>query len=220
MKVALISDSHGMLPPVAQFSGADFVLHAGDIGPDVEPLEWFSEVFCPWAEELGIPIYMTWGNHDFIGERFDIKLNLPSNVSIHVDEQVEIAGKKVWFSPWSNLFGDWAFMKPESGLAKVYAQIPDDTDVIVSHGPPQGLGDEIFWDGGYQHVGSKNLLARLKSLPKVSLVVCGHIHEARGYYGLDEREVAENDELIDVWNASLVNQRYQPVHKPIIIDFM
>jgi len=220
MKAALISDTHGMLPDPSKFEEADFIIHAGDIGPDrwkgnraVFP--WYQEEFAEWARAFYTkPIYLTWGNHDFIGERVQpdtIDEAMPDNVQFLVDKQIEIEGKKVWFSPWSNLFGNWAFMKGENDLKeKYFKEIPDDTQVIVSHGPPYGLGDKIYWDGRDQHVGSRSLLAFMDRSTQLELVICGHIHEARGLY---------KDEGIDVRNVSLVDEKYQPIFNPIIIDW-
>lgn len=216
MKVALISDSHGMLPNYLKFEGVNFILHAGDVGPDRWKgsnviLPWYDDEFYPWAEAVGKPIYMTWGNHDFIGERLPLgRFAFPDNVHILVDEQVEIEGKKVWFSPWSNLFGGWAWMRTEEGLAERYAKIPQDTQVIVSHGPPYGLGDKIFWDGHEQQVGSKSLRDRLLELPNLELVVTGHIHEARGLSEFGK---------VQVRNVSLVDTQYRPVYDPIIVEW-
>ena len=132
MKAALISDTHGMLPDPKKFEKVDFILHAGDIGPDWYKgkrgiFPWYKDEFSEWARAIGKPIHMTWGNHDFIGERADHSIweeLLPENVHIHVDEQVEIEGKKVWFSPWSPTFGNWAWMCLENDLATKYINIP------------------------------------------------------------------------------------------------
>ena len=220
MKAALISDTHGMLPDPDKVKDVDFVIHAGDIGPDFFParpkkeiIRWYEGEFFRWCLDIGKPIYMTYGNHDFVGERIPqrIKESLAPNVHIYVDEQVEIEGKKVWFSPWSNLFGDWAWMLDEDALRRKYFNnIPDDTQVIVSHGPPYGLGDKIFWDGVSQNVGSRSLLSFMDRLADLEMVVCGHIHEARGYYA---------DGEVDVWNVSLVNEKYEQVHEPVVIDW-
>jgi Icc-related predicted phosphoesterase len=208
MKVALISDTHSMLPPAELFAGADAIIHAGDIGPDRGALPWFQGEFSAWAAKVGLPIYATWGNHDFIGGRHGWDF-LPSNVCVFVDQQVSIFGVKVWFSPWSNLFGSWAWMRDEHGLAKRYAEIPADTQVIVSHGPPKNYGDKILWDGRVQNVGSVSLAERAAALPELGLIVCGHIHEAHGVYQMG---------AVRVLNVSYVDEFYRPRFNPTIID--
>jgi Icc-related predicted phosphoesterase len=49
-------------------------------------------------------------------------------------------------------------------------------DVLVSHPPPRGIVDVVH---GGAHVGSV-AVARLVEARRPSLVLCGHIHEARG----------------------------------------
>jgi Icc-related predicted phosphoesterase len=92
-------------------------------------------------------------------------------------------------------------------LAEKWAMIPDDTDILVTHCPPQGARDytrleneKMYW--GY---GSPSLAQKLGKI-KPKLHVFGHIHES---YGRDQ-----NSTTIFV-NASHVNERYEPVNKPI-----
>lgn len=210
MKIACISDTHGLFLPEIP-DDADIVLHAGDVGPDRNALDWLEGPFSDWAERVGRPIYCTWGNHDFFGERGTI-FDYPDNVSFWVDAEAVYNGVKMWFSPWSNRFGNWAFMESEADLARRWERIPEDTQIIVSHGPPKGYGDRIFWDGHYQEVGSKSLLDRFLSLPEASLLVCGHIHEAAGRYQPAPGKL--------VVNASQVDEFYDPVQNAVqIVEF-
>lgn len=60
-------------------------------------------------------------------------------------------------------------------LAQRWAQIPEDTDILITHGPPLGFGDRV--DSG-EHVGCEDLLRRVQQVrPKLHLF--GHIHESR-----------------------------------------
>jgi len=209
MRVALLSDTHGLVLPSIE-ENVDAIIHAGDVGPDRDATHWMFEIFAPWAIEVERPIYMTWGNHDFIGERLPQSTwkDLPPNVYILKDETIEIGGKQVWFSPWSPLFGSWAFMKPEGGLETIYETIPLDTQIIVSHTPPYGLRDRTL---SYEHVGSTALIRRMDQLPLLEMVVCGHIHEARG------TRISVGG--VHVHNVSLVNEYYEMVHEPLIVEW-
>jgi Icc-related predicted phosphoesterase len=210
MKIACISDTHGIfLPDIPD--DADVVFHAGDVGPDRKPSIWFAYEFSNWAKKVARPIYFTWGNHDFIGQKSEVLDLLPSNVTCCVDRQLDIDGVKVWFSPWSNIFGDWAFMEVESELRKKYAKIPDDTNIIVSHGPPKGFGDRTLpiWTGRSEQVGSTSLLEQFQALPNASHLICGHIHEARGTY------VLQSDPSKEVINCAQVDERYQSLYNAV-----
>jgi hypothetical protein len=122
------------------------------------------------------------------------------------DSGVDIDGIKFWGSPWQPEFYNWAFNLPRGPeLARVWAQIPNDTDVLITHGPPYGVLDEIYHG---KRVGCQDLSDALERVkPKVH--VFGHIHEGYG--------VLEQNGTTYV-NASLCNQYYQLVHSPIVID--
>lgn len=206
MKVALISDTHGFLPAIPD--GVDAVLHAGDIGVDRDPVRWFSEALYPWARKVGVPIYATFGNHDRIGERLMVPDPIPTNLRFEVDALIDVLGVPVWFSPWSLRFYDWAFMAGEPALRIKYDKIPEKTQVIVSHGPPFGSGDMTLQS---ERVGSVALLDRMLNLPELKLVVTGHIHEAHGIHRANG--------MTRVINCTHVNEYYEPVHEPIIIEW-
>ena len=85
---------------------------------------------------------------------------------------------RIWGSPWSAAFCSMAFNVPRGPAStQLYAGIPDDTDVLVSHGPPYGILDRIARDS--RHVGCDRLRARTAQI-RPRLHVWGHIHEDRG----------------------------------------
>lgn len=203
--VALTSDTHGYLPRITD--GVSFVLHAGDIGVDRDPIRWFREVFYPWARAVTVPVYATFGNHDRIAERQMLPEGQPKNLRFLKDELLEIAGVNVWFSPWSVRYGDWAFMANERTLHLKYAKIPLKTDVIVSHTPPLGQCD---LNVRQERLGSGALTDRMTQLDRLKLVVCGHVHEAFGQSQFGN---------VTILNVCHVNEWYEPAHDPVIIPW-
>ena len=112
-----------------------------------------------------------------------------------------VEGFKVFGCPWS--LPVWGvFQRNELELKVKYAQIPEDTDILISHGPPFGILDKVL-EG--DNVGSKELLARVSELKKLKLVVFGHIHESSGIDGM-------------FVNAAVVNRRCIPASYPKVID--
>lgn len=102
-------------------------------------------------------------------------------VRVLIDEACEIEGIKFWGTPWTPTFMEWAFMGGENFLSKKWAEIPKDTQVLISHGPAQGLRD--FCGGG--HVGSSTLRYFLDdptNLPDLKVHAFGHIHEGSGWH--------------------------------------
>jgi Icc-related predicted phosphoesterase len=205
MRFALISDTHGFCPEIP--TGVEAVIHAGDVAADVDVLQNYCNQIYPWAAAAGVPIHATFGNHDFAGEEGTLPGGCPANLRFYIDQAVDINGVKFWFSPWSNYIGPWAFMQDENGLAAKYAQIPDGTEVIVSHGPPKDYGDQITWKG--HHVGSVALAKRCANLKKLRYVITGHIHEAFGEYDMNG---------VRVLNVSHVDENYQPTNQPVILE--
>lgn len=222
MRIALISDLHGHLPEIPP---CDLLIIAGDICPDKFPSrgykwpdpqgqkDWMYDTFGPWAiKQPARQIAATWGNHDWV----DDKWLASGGAKVIVDQCIEVGGLNIWFSPWSPLFGGWHWMKSPSELVDVYAKIPEGVDILVSHGPPYGCGDQL--DEHYlvlgsrkdenSHAGSKELLATIQRV-KPKLVVCGHIHSGYGEYAAGDTRVI---------NASLVNEEYKPVHDIVLMD--
>jgi Icc-related predicted phosphoesterase len=84
---------------------------------------------------------------------------------------------KFYGSPWQPAFNDWAFNLPRGKpLAEVWAKIPEGVDVLITHGPPKGFGDETK---GGKGEGCEDLLERVRAArPRLHLF--GHIHESGG----------------------------------------
>lgn len=231
MKLVAISDTHGRLdfkvPP------CDLLIHCGDICPDFAPgsawgsdmqAQWFRSKFANWLQvQKFADFYFTYGNHDYLNRTTDLDDLTQNRV---IDSLVEFPYEdgilKIWFSPWSNQFGSWAWMLDPQLLEKKYAEIPNDVDIIVSHQPPYGLGDEVperyaIYNNGNTHVGSREFLAAIDRV-KPKLVLCGHIHNGRGVY---EREWEDNSPALDsctIYNCSMVDEAYKRVYEPVEIE--
>jgi Icc-related predicted phosphoesterase len=123
----------------------------------------------------------------------------------------------LWGTPWQPYFFDWAFNAPErygeEFLNEKFQKIPRNTDIVICHGPPHGYGDRVGDPNvsdrtGQPQAGSRALTDRLSVL-QPRLMVCGHIHSGRGIYQLGSTKVV---------NASLVNNKYEAVYEPVIVD--
>ena len=83
---------------------------------------------------------------------------------------------KVFGSPFSPANGLWAFGYPPEAASKLWAQIPLDTDIVVTHTPPKFHCDEAKGIGAAGCEALRQTLWRVR--PR--LAVCGHVHEGRG----------------------------------------
>jgi predicted phosphodiesterase len=208
MRVCCISDLHGFLPEIPP---CDLLLIGGDVircGLEFNLLEqsaWLDNIFSPWLRRQPAKhIVGVAGNHDFIFARApQFVPALPWTYLL--DSGTEVEGLKIWGAPWQPIFRDWAFNLPEAELAKRWAAIPDDTDILVLHGPPAGVGD--FVPNENANVGSPSLRTRIEAL-RPQLVVFGHIHEGYGKYRFDSTILV---------NAAHCDGRFEPNNAPIVV---
>ncbi len=206
MNITAISDTHGYHEQL-RLTGGDVLIHAGDIskrGMKVEVdyfLEWFSKQ--PYEYKIFIA-----GNHDFYFEYFpeDSLTIIPENVIYLNDNGITVEGIKIWGSPITPWFHDWAFNRHRGkDIDPHWQMIPDDIDILITHGPVAGILDTTIRK---HNVGCEDLLKKIKTInPKYH--ICGHIHEAYG--------VHDNGSTLFI-NASIADINYQMVNKPI--DFI
>jgi predicted phosphodiesterase len=224
MKLVIISDTHSlqgtMLNPVPD---GDVLIHCGDvcnrgtINDFLDFLAWFSTF--PHETKIFIA-----GNHDFaLQDQSDpVKHALAdldlSGTGIHYlqDSGLTIqngdeAPVNFWGTPWTPEFYNWAFMKKRGNeMAEVWAKVPDNTNVLITHGPPMTKTFLDYAVYGAVNVGCEEQAKRITELKDLKINCFGHIHEG---YGLTE--TAEGVQLI---NASVCTLRYQPWNKPIEIE--
>jgi len=169
MKIVAISDLHGVFyPPIPE---CDLLLIAGDLGPWMEFSEWLDTIDLPADHIIGIA-----GNHDFKAQKKP-GLFREMKWTYLEDEAVVVEGLTIYGSPWTPVFYNWAFMKEEHELEKMWALIPEETNILMTHGPPHGYQDMTIRGG--VRAGSVTLLERVEQLLNLKLHVFGHIHEGR-----------------------------------------
>lgn len=221
MRVVVASDFHGRYPSTVP--PCDLLLLAGDCLPPagfgsrpagrsglMEFIDWLT--VQPAKQIVGIA-----GNHDFIAESDHGRAIVRALPWLYLeDEGAEVVdGVKVWGSPWSTMFGSWAFMLPDDQLAERWALIPDDTEILVVHGPAKGILDKVY-DG--RHEGSVSLRERLRQLPHLRLLATGHIHEAYGTTAFTRQEPDGGLVQVPCVNGSYMDGRYVDGGRPIVVD--
>lgn len=187
----------------------DILIHAGD-GLGVGTLSELKDL-DDWLGSLPHPHkLLTAGNHDWIFQREPEVARLAvKNATYLEDSGVTIQGIRFWGSPWTPVFRNWAFnLQRGAPLAERWAMIPLETDILITHGPPWGILDNIGDEYLIQRVGCHALTEALKTL-SVRGHIFGHIHEG---YGLHHEA-----ECVFV-NASTCNERYQPVNPAVVIE--
>jgi len=220
MKIVVISDTHEK-HDLVKIPEGDILIHCGDWTnqgtlPSIEKfLEWFSKkphqhkVFIPGNHELGLV-------NANKAQAFDL-INRYVNDNLHflLNSSVTIEGLKFYGSPATPFFFNWAFNYHRGkDIAVEWSKIPDDTNVLITHGPPYGILDMIektFSNMGRDlHQGCKDLLDRINQLKELKVHVYGHLHADGG------ESVVVNG--VTYANAAICTERYFPSNPPVIID--
>lgn len=181
IRVWHISDTHGYHSKLKVPKDVDLVIHSGDAGNYRDPYNNDLEIrsFANWYASLPImyKIYVA-GNHDSSVESllWSKKLFDKLNIDYLFNDSIDIMGLNIWGSPHTPQFGNWSFMKNRSKIGRVWDAIPDDTDILVTHGPPKYILDlSTNRDHSIEACGDSALNKRIIKL-KPKLVCFGHIH--------------------------------------------
>lgn len=218
-RIVFISDTHRRKIEVPD---GDILVHCGDmteVGTEGEIAEFAAWIYSlPHKDKVIIA-----GNHDWLFEKDNQrarKLVRLSGVHYLQDSGKKVQGIRFWGTPWTNDFGEWAFMKNSVRKTAAFRRIPKETEILVSHGPPQGILDTVEYVIAGRprkcHAGSgalKYILEEkhfMKADAKLRVVAFGHIHE--GYGQMDYRGVR-------FINCSIMDGWYRPKNAPVVLDY-
>ena len=226
MKLTFISDTHNKHKLLTgDLPGGDILIHSGDISSmgykhEIESfLTWFDKI-----DNYDTKVFIA-GNHDW---GFQTKpdqcrglLTGYKTVDYLEDEELVLyldgpngdkpeENIRIYGTPWQPEFYNWAFNLPKNGpgLQSKWNMIPENTDILITHGPAYGFLDVVEGRRG-QHLGCELLAERIKEIkPKIHL--CGHIHTGQGHYF---------DGHTHYFNASVLNERYIYTQSPWNVDW-
>lgn len=213
MRIVCVSDTHNCNEAIAVPDG-DLIIHAGDAtvnGTEAEVdafIDWFSNL--PHERKIFVA-----GNHDWLFERDELaSKKLLSRGVIYLEDSItKVKGLKVYGSPWQPRFFDWAFnLNRGDELAEKWKLIPDDIDILITHGPPMGILDEVPRQWGIENTGCEELRRRVAEIAehgRLKLHVFGHIHCG---YGTHE------EFGMKFVNASTCDEDYRPTQLPLVVD--
>lgn len=179
LTIVAMADTHTFHDELSVPDG-DVLVHAGDMSRSgtLDELSVARDFLDALPHRHKIVVA---GNHDRAFEnRPEEARRLFEGFVYLQDEAQTIEGVKFYGSPWTPWFRDFAFNLPRGApLAEKWAMIPDDADVVITHGPPRGIGDDAGLVEGRE--GCERLLLRVQEVaPK--LHIFGHIHQDRGQW--------------------------------------
>jgi Icc-related predicted phosphoesterase len=193
----------------------DLLVHCGDITFKGE-LSVIAD-FAQWMKELPhqnkVCIH---GNHEVGHQRSGpkrqkgLELLAEAGITYLQDSGVEIDGFKVWGSPFSPLFYSWEYNEPRGEpIGRHWAQIPDDTNILITHSMPYGILDSVD-DFSRGPQGCEMLARRIKTLKNLKAFFGGHLHRE------GSRTLVKDG--ITFVNAAICTDNYAPINKPVVID--
>jgi len=207
LKFVTIADTHSKHKDLTLPLG-DVLIHAGDVSMKGDKTEITN--FLSWMDSQNFEFkILIAGNHDFYFERESeeqIRKHLPDSIIYLKDSGTVINNYKIWGSPVTPWFFDWAFNRHRGDpINRHWELIPTNTDILITHGPMFRTLDR---NNQGQHIGCKDLFNRIQEVkPKVH--VCGHIHESYGTI---------NKTGTKFINASVLNEHYELINSPIVFE--
>ena len=159
VRVVVVSDTHNNHRKLCIPEG-DIFIHCGDLtnrgsAPELADVnEWLGQL--PHPHKLVIC-----GNMDQRLESQpsrDARARFLPNSTYLEDEAVEVAGLRVYGSPYTPHFCGSFQLATELDADSKWPAIPGDLDILVTHGPPLGILDTV----GDHHAGCPQLLKRVQ----------------------------------------------------------
>jgi Icc-related predicted phosphoesterase len=210
MKIVAISDTHNRHSQLV-IPECDVLIHAGDATGQGYPSEvrsfarWFNNQ--PAKHKIFVP-----GNHEFYFEselpasKLWFQEECPDGILL-IEQEIVIDGIKFYGSPITPRFFDWAWNRDRfRDIKPHWDTIPNDVNVLITHGPPFGVLDIVYYVDGItpkERVGCVELWERILELKQLKVHLFGHIHSESG-----EKEFNG----IRYFNCSVCDEMYMPVN--------
>lgn len=215
MKIVAISDTHTKWSNLI-IPKCDILISAGDYSFRGEPKIVGS--FHTWLNQQDAKhIISVQGNHEVGVENYfqyskELALKCCPRVHFMDEGLVKLEGLKIWCSAITPFLFNWAWnVERGNNIKRHWDFIPDDIDILITHGPPMGILDEVYEDPSTapRHAGCQDLLNRIKELKNLKHHFFGHIHSGYGHKKIDG---------VNFWNCSICNESYRPVNGITVVD--
>lgn len=216
-KIVAISDVHGKWNKL-NIPECDILISTGDYSFRGE--KHMVEDFHKWLNKQDAGhIISVQGNHEvWVEKNFEQAKQIAETVcpGVHFigdHGTITIDGIKIHGSAITPWFYDWAWnVRRGDAIANEWAKIPDDTNILLTHGPVYGILDEvpnqtINFD---KHVGCEELYKRIMQLVNCKVHICGHIHHSHGQKYFNGKQF---------YNAAICDEQYMPTNPLTIIEY-
>lgn len=224
----MISDTHGAHRQLANVPEGDVLIHAGDCcskdtvrgDPTLRKAGNSLIDFLDWFGSLPHPVkILVAGNHDtpFTGRDWFSGKPLAMTVErarqccanagvLYLEHQELLIDRlRVFGTPWQPHYKSMAFNADDAARRRLFGQVPQGIDILVSHCPPAGVLDV---NDKQQSCGCPVLAEHLETIDP-RLHVFGHIHKSAG--------TVRDGDRISV-NAALPGEKFTLSNPPTVVD--
>lgn len=228
MRIIALSDTHNKLKKITIPDG-DILIHAGDLTGrgEVWEIEAQLDELAKYNDRFNDTILIA-GNHDWLAEKNPAEMRrlcVERDLTYLDNSGVDLNGVKVWGSPWTPWFYSWAFnarrteeeQKAFGGpwIKDIWDTIPLDTNILITHGPPAMILDEVLLPDGSSYepprrVGCEELAEAVKRLPNLKHHIFGHIHSSNGHLEING---------VNFHNVSICGESYAVDYEPKVIIY-
>mmetsp|Transcript_76401 Transcript_76401/g.212235 ORF Transcript_76401/g.212235 Transcript_76401/m.212235 type:complete len:334 (-) Transcript_76401:89-1090(-) len=223
IRFVCLSDTHNKHDELPRLPMGDVLVHTGDF-TSFGTLEEVRS-FAAWLGRQQHPVKIVVpGNHDMImhesywnefwsdwsrhyqptSAAFDCFTR--AGVRVLIDEVVEVAGVRIYGSPWTRRDEPWhtAFQKEREEMQALWDSVPGDVDVLLTHMPPLGTGDR---DPNGERVGCHHLACAVKERVQPQIHVFGHVHSDAGVVRRPETTYVNAASICDFY---MIGERQAP----------
>jgi len=218
MKCYIFSDSHNLHTNL-NIPECDMIIFCGDSTNSRDPainekeeidfLDWFSQQKAKYK-------IMIAGNHSTAIYKRLVDPRKWKGITYLEHESINIEGLNIFGSPYTPKYGDWAFMYKRNRGEVIWSSIPDNVDIIITHGPSKGILDLAHDENDRSNivqVGCQSLANRIEAIkPKYHFF--GHIHTEDTLYN---RGIYSNGVTTYV-NAACLNHRNKLFYQGLLLD--
>lgn len=171
-------------------------------------------------------IVVTPGNHDKTFHKAKMINDKPSNwetperarecfnnkpgIHLLIHQAIELHGIKIFGSPWTPEFCNWAYNYYWYEAKVIWDKIPQNTQILMTHGPPEFILDEVREYMKIKYCGCPELARKIVTTPSIQFHLFGHIHEGHG-------KVEKNG--VTYLNSSIMDGNYKPTNRPQYFEF-
>lgn len=197
---------------ISKVPEGDVLVICGDVtGNSIYAITQLKD-FNNWVDEIAYEnnykgIWLCPGNHD---ELFDQDINLGQQLVPRVQvlhhNYLEFEGLNIWFESYQPEFMDWGFNRSDLCRKELFKDIPENTDILISHAPRYGILDKNKYG---KSCGDKILGESIDQLKQLKYHIFGHIHDSYGTKQVNG---------ITYVNCSVMDDDYNVVNKPMVLD--